>query len=254
MLFAKWRNFEAADMKVIKDLIKTCKDIKVKEVFVGYFDTAVISRRCGIATTMKTFCGAGHQKIKNAGMFEDMSARKLAEFLFSENLLEASIGMAALNSAIPDISQDKLTDINASQLLENKGREKTVAVIGNFPFVKRIKKIARRMFVFDMNPQEGVLPAEEEYRLLPEADVVAITGTSLINHTFENVISNTRKDAYKIMLGPSAPLSPVLFDYGIDAVSGTIVEDENLLLRFLQQGATFKELPGKRLVTIFKNK
>ncbi|MCD6413755.1 MAG: DUF364 domain-containing protein [Elusimicrobia bacterium] len=241
-------------MKVLVDLIETCEDVKVREVFVGYFDTAVLSRRCGIATTMKIFCGVRHERIKNAGKFKGMRANELAKFLLSEKILEASIGMAALNSAIPEIAEEKLTDVNAAEILEDKGRGKTVAVIGNFPFVGKLKKSAKKLFVFDTNPQEGVFPAEEEYRLLPEADVVAITGTSLINHTFENIISNIKKDAYKIMLGPSVPLSPVLFDYGIDAVSGTIVEDESLLLTYLRQAASFKELPGKRLVTVFKNR
>ncbi len=238
-------------MTVLKDLIETCEEVEVKQVFVGIFDTAVISKRCGIATTMKFSCCGKHQKIKNAGNLENMSSKELASFLLSENPLEASIGMAALNSAIPDISEDKLVEVNASQILASQGKDKVVAIIGNFPFVEKLKKVAKKLFVFDINSQEGVLPPEEEYRILPEADVVAITGTSLINHTFENLISIIRKDAYKIILGPSAPLSPVLFDYGINAISGTIVENEKLLLKFLQQGATFKDLPGKRLVTLF---
>ena len=239
-------------MKILEDLIETCGNDEVRDVFVGYFDTTVISKRCGIATTMKTFCGGRHEKIKNAGRFEGMSAKELAKFLLSEKILEASIGMAALNSAIPAIAEEKLTVVNAAEILEERGRGKTVAVIGNFPFAGKLKKTAKRLFVFDTNPQEGVLPAEEEYRLLPEADVVAITGTSLINHTFEKVIASVKRGAYKVMLGPSVPLSPVLFDYGIDAVSGTIVEDENLLLSYLRQAASFRELPGKRLVTVFR--
>ncbi len=240
-------------MKILEDLIETCGDDEVKDVFVGYFDTAVISRRCGIATTMKEFCGAHHQKIKNAGKFKGAQARELAKFLLSKKILEASIGMAALNSAIPDIPEEKLTDVNASKILEEKGRGKTVAVIGNFPFAEKLKKTAKRLFVFDTNPQKGVLPPEKESEFLPSADVVAITGTSLINHTFERVLSSIRKNAYKVMLGPSVPLSPVLFDYGIDAISGTIVEEIDLLLNYLLQAAPFKELPGKRLVTVFRN-
>jgi len=239
-------------VKVLGDLIETCGNDEVRDVFVGYFDTAVLSRRCGIATTMKVFCGGRHERIRNAGKFKGMSANELAKFLLSEKILEASIGMAALNSAIPGIAEEKLTEVNASKILAERGRGKTVAVIGNFPFAGKLRKTAKRLFVFDTNPQEGVLPAKEEYRLLPEADVVAITGTSLLNHTFEKVMASIKKGAYKVMLGPSVPLSPVLFDYGIDAVSGTIVEDESLLLSYLRQAASFKELPGKRLVTVFR--
>ncbi|MFO8011204.1 MAG: DUF364 domain-containing protein [Dehalococcoidia bacterium] len=43
---------------------------------------------------------------------------------------------------------------------------------------------------------------------MPRADVVAITSTSLINHTFEDLIQLCDANALVIMLGPSTPLSP----------------------------------------------
>ena len=88
--------------------------------------------------------------------------------------------------------------------------------------------------------------------MLPQADVVALTGTSLLNQTFDQLIGLCRPDAFRLLLGPSTPLSPVLFDAGIDALSGTWVDDPELVLRSVGQGATFRQIKragGLRLLT-----
>jgi uncharacterized protein (DUF4213/DUF364 family) len=53
-----------------------------------------------------------------------------------------------------------------------------------------------------------------------------------------------------MMLGPSTPLSPVIFDYGFDALSGSIVVDRNQLLNCISQGANFRQVHGVRKVII----
>jgi uncharacterized protein (DUF4213/DUF364 family) len=59
-----------------------------------------------------------------------------------------------------------------------------------------------------------------------------------------------RPDSLVIVLGPTTPLSPVLFDYGVDIVSGTLVVDPELALRCLSEGATFRQMRGVRLLTM----
>lgn len=73
---------------------------------------------------------------------------------------------------------------------------------------------------------------------------------ALINHTFEELLALCRPEAYVLVLGGSAPLSPLLFDYGVDAIAGTQVIDIPAVLRAVSQGATFRQIPGKRLLTM----
>ena len=83
--------------------------------------------------------------------------------------------------------------------------------------------------------------------------MVALTGTSLINHTFDALIGLCRPDAFVLLLGASAPLSPVLFKTAVDAVSGTLVTDPERVLRSVSQGATFRQIKragGLRLLTL----
>jgi hypothetical protein len=98
----------------------------------------------------------------------------------------------------------------------------------------------------------GGFSAECAGEVLPQANVVALTGTSLINHTFDDLISLCCPDAFVILLGASAPLSPVLFDYCVDAVAGTRVVNVPAVLQAVGQGATFRQIPDRRLLTMMR--
>jgi uncharacterized protein (DUF4213/DUF364 family) len=54
-------------------------------------------------------------------------------------------------------------------------------------------------------------------------------------------------------LGPSTPLSPVLFNHGVSILSGSRIIDEAAVLRTVGQGATFRQVEGVRLLTLKKN-
>lgn len=84
------------------------------------------------------------------------------------------------------------------------------------------------------------------------ADVVALTGTSLINHTFDDLIALCRPDAFVVLLGGSAPLSPLLLSHHVSAVAGTRVIDVPAALAAVGQGATYPQIPGKRLLTMMR--
>jgi uncharacterized protein (DUF4213/DUF364 family) len=96
-------------------------------------------------------------------------------------------------------------------------------------------------------------PAEAAADLLPQADVVAITGTTLINHTLDGLLALCPTAATVMVLGPSTPLSPILFDYGVDIISGAFVVDETAVLRTTGQGASFRQVQGVRLLTFFRD-
>ena len=82
--------------------------------------------------------------------------------------------------------------------------------------------------------------------------MAVISGTSFINPTFKDIIKYVPEKAFTLVLGPSAPLSPVLFGFNVDAVCGTVVKNPKILIKYLKQGATFRDLKGKRLVTIME--
>jgi uncharacterized protein (DUF4213/DUF364 family) len=169
--------------------------------------------------------------------------------------LEASIGVAAINSLL-DVDEERCVELNAEAWLAERGRGKRVAIAGSFPFVPRLRDKVGQLWVLERHPSEGELFSDEASRVLPQADVVAITGTALINHTLDGLLALCREHSAVMVLGPSTPLSPVLFDYGVDVVSGTQVVDVDLVLKLISQGATFRQVkgPGVRLLTMTSSK
>ncbi len=240
-------------MRILDDLISTLDfDAPVRDIRQGVFHTAVLTRHCGLAATLPR--DALRQKpplVTEPGFLCDKSARELTQLTYSESILEAAVGMAALNSLL-DVDEKAVVELNAADLILKKGESKAVAIVGHFPFVPKVRQRAKDLWVIEKNPTEGDFPEAEAARLLPQADVVAITGTALTNHTFENLVRLCSPAAFVVLLGDTTPLSPILFDYGVDALAGTRVIDPDLVLKCISQGANFRQIKGTRRLTMMR--
>jgi uncharacterized protein (DUF4213/DUF364 family) len=179
------------------------------------------------------------------------SGRELAELLHSSSILEAGVGMAAFN-ALLEVDERQCVEVNARELILERGAGRRTAIVGHFPFVEQVRRAAAECWVLELHPRPGDLPADRAAAVLPQADVIALSGTSLINHTFDDLVRLCRPDAFVVLLGASAPLTPVLFERGVDALSGTRLVDIPAALQAVGQGATFRQIPGKRLLTMVR--
>ncbi|MFC2165885.1 Rossmann-like domain-containing protein [Acidobacteriota bacterium] len=238
---------------ILHDILSSLKDdYKVSDICTCVYWTAVTSFRCGLASTMPASLlpSEGHQ-VECAGNLLPTGAKELARLSLSFRTLEAAIGIATINSILP-IDESLCIDLNAEAEIRTRGKDKRVAIIGHFPFVKRLGTEVKELWTFELpgRVRPGDLSGNQVETLLPRAEVVAITSTTLINHTLGGLLDLIAPDAYKMMLGPSTPLSPVLFDYGFDALSGSIVFDRDQVLNCICQGANFRQVQGIRKVII----
>jgi len=234
-------------VKILEELLSTLDyDTPVREIRQGPFQTAVFTRRCGLAATPHD-PGPHHDRtaVAEAGLLLEKSALELARMSGSDKQAEAAIGMAVINSLL-NVDETGCVELNAADLLIEKGRGVNVALVGHFPFVRRLRQAARELWVIERQPQPGDFAEEQAETLIPAADVVGITGTAFTNHTIEQLLALCSKKAYVMVIGGTAPLSPVLFSYGVDAISGARVTDPQAVLRSVSQGATFPQLTGVR--------
>jgi len=238
-------------MKVLDNLISTLKfDAEVKDIRMGLFHTAVLTRNCGLAATLPRDALQQEQpSVKEPGRLLEKSALELARMSNSDKILEAAIGMAAVNSLLK-VNEEQCRELNASQLIADRGKGKKVAIVGHFPFVPHLREVVEQLWVIEKNPREGDSTEAETENLIPQADVIGITGTAFTNHTIEKLLKLCRPEAYVVIIGDTAPLSPVLFDHGINAISGTKVTDPRLAMNCVSQGATYPQIKGTRQLTM----
>jgi len=241
-------------MKLFDDLIANLtEDAPIRSVLVGTHWVVVCSRFCGMASALLNEHIHGTPDVRDAGKLHLKSARDLAQLVYSDSALEVSIGMAAMNSLL-EVDESQSVEINAADVLAERGHGKKVAMIGHFPFISQLRPSVGELWVIEQRPAEDEYPAEAASSLLPRADVVAITSSAFINHTMEGLLNLCRPEATVMVLGPSTPLSPVLFDYGVDILSGTKIVDETFVLQTVGQGASFKQVEGVKLLTFVRTK
>ena len=238
-------------MKILDDLISQLNpEAPVRDIRQGVFHTGVLTRNCGLAATLPR--DALRQEpplVKEPGSLLEKSTLELTRMAYSESILEAAIGMATINSLL-EIDVERCQDLNARELIAEKGKGKRIAIVGHFPFIPLLREHARELWVIEKNPREGDFTEAESDSLIPQADILGITGTAFTNHTLEHLLKLCNPHAYIVMLGDTTPLSPILFDYGVDAISGTKVVNPELALRCVSEGANFRQIKGTRRLTM----
>lgn len=242
-------------MSILHTLIESLpdRDAPVRGVWTGAFWTLVTTKHSGLATTYRDM-DLQHSDhpclIDDAGQFVGKRAGDLVELARSENTVAASIGVATINSLL-DVDESRCVEAGAYEILAEKGKGRDVAVVGHFPFVPKLRDTVRNLWVIEKRLRPGDLPADDAAKILPRCDVVCLTGTALINHTLDDLLGLCR-NACVVLTGPSSPLTPVLFDFGIHAICGTRVTDADQVARYITQGAIFKQLKGHgvRLLTM----
>lgn len=227
-------------------------DVRVGTHWTAAVVETALGLRAGLAATQLVHdLEHGTPAVREAGRILGRSAAEVVSWAHEGTLTERSIAFAALN-ALLNVDEAACQERNAEQDILERGRGRQVVIVGHFPFVEKVRAVAAGCAVLELHPGPTDLPAAEAPRVLPRADVVAITGMSLVNGTFEELAGLCRPDAFVLVLGASTPLSPLLFDYGVDAVSGTIVKDISAALAAVSQGANFRQIPGKRLLTLYR--
>ena len=169
---------------------------------------------------------------------------------FSDSILEAAIGLASINSLI-EVDTERCVELNGGDLLVEKGKGQG-CYRRPVLFIDKLRGISSELTIIEKNPREGDLAQENADVVLPEADVVGVTGGALTNHTMDHLLSICNPNTSVVVLGDTTPLSPVLFEYSVDAISGTMAVGSEQALRCVSKSANFRQMRGIRLLTILK--
>ena len=180
-----------------------------------------------------------------SGELKGMPIKTAAKGAKSWNMLEAGIGVAAMNAYYNDVERAKQLGIAHSnwQIADNQVftayKEqvlgKKVAAVGHFPPITKAFGEICELSILEKNPQMGDYPYSACEYILPEQDFVFITGVALIDKTLPRLLTLSQS-AQVILVGPVVVLSADLFDFGVNNLSGFVVHDQHLCEAQVKRG------------------
>lgn len=221
--------------QIYDDLLKAIpNDVLVEDAIQQKWWLIKTSKTLGIAMHFEQ----GEAERTLLQQLKGMKLRELANYIKSWNFYEATAAVAATNAYYNQ--KDKIEPLQP-RFTEDAFKEnrqaivgKRVAVIGHFPNIEKLAEICE-LSILEKNPAKGDYPDNACEYILPQQDYVFITGTTLANKTLPRLLQLS-KNAKVIMTGPSVPLTPILFDYGVDVLAGAAIWDSAKVWSAVQQG------------------
>lgn len=246
-------------MPILSRILESLPDGKLTRICIGVHWTFVEAEvdgrlQIGLASTLEGAHDHGSPTIPKAGSLLSYSALELASQILTAEGAMASAAMATINALLPR-HPETWVDMNAEEVIAERGAGKTVAIVGHFPFIDRVRQRVGQLKVIERRPKEGEFPPEAAPQILPDAEVVAITSMTFTNGSLQGLLDLCQPGSLVMLLGPTTPLCPILFEHGVDILAGSIVEKPEPVFRTLQEGGNFRQLhrAGVRLVTIRKD-
>ena len=151
--------------------------------------------------------------------------------------LQRSLGVAALNAASPFYRDPRYQ--SREDFYDGITGQDVMGVIGYMPpLVERYAGRVKQYISFDraidlQGSVEGaeVYPMSRQAELLPACDIVVITGTSMINHTTEEVLAMCTGARDILLSGFSLPYYPEAYrNSGITAMGSVYYADDSAAL------------------------
>ena len=215
-------------------------DPQVREVVIGL--TWTLCRGTGWGLAMSP--GTPTRTLSWPGTLGGRSVRDLAAWVRSWDPYEATVGMAAINSAInadSDLAASATplfptgpANLAVFEHFAERLAGKRVVVVGRYPGLETLE-LDWQLNVLERQPGPGDLPDPAAEYLLPEADWVFLTATSIPNKTFPR-LAELSCDARVVIMGPTVPWLEGLAAYGVDYLAGVAVEDGDALHRTVAEG------------------
>ncbi|POZ50457.1 DUF364 domain-containing protein [Methylovulum psychrotolerans] len=155
---------------------------------------------------------------------------------------KATVAMSAINSCInakplPEsvlLEQQEQPNLAVFEHFLPQLQGQNVVVVGHYPGIERYQE-QLHLTVLEKQPVAGDLPDAASEFILPKADWVFLTASSIPNKTFPR-LAELSATAKTVLMGPTTPWLPQLHEFGIDYLAGVDIIDANALYHTAAQG------------------
>jgi uncharacterized protein (DUF4213/DUF364 family) len=242
--------------------------LTVERTVVGLFFTGVrlsngVAGAC--ATPIKTIpeavcCPSSAMSMPFPGKLRSRPAFDLAQEALGENGIRRAVGIAALNALAdtcwrrrPHPDTELQLGIDAFDATEIYPGDRVVVVGAFVPFLRELKRRRQSYLVLEQDPATlkaeelpFFRPAEQAAAVVPQADVLLITGTTLINDTLEKLLALANPAARVTMVGPTVTMLPDAFlRRGADVLGTVRITAPEEFLDILAEGGSGYHFLGR---------
>ena len=222
--------------------------IAVKDLCIGDH-WVYVEAESGIGMALTVSGGRGKYRLGANALH--MELRDLAAQCVSWNFLEASVGVAALNAWYSTPENAAAAGMKVEEKGVNDGFElyrslcagKRVTVVGHFPLIERLADECE-LTILERNPHGDDFPDPACEFIVPYQDFIFITGITLTNKTLPRLLQLSQAgEGSVILVGPSVVPAPVLYDYGVDCMAGSVIVDPErakAAIRHAESAGVFK--------------
>jgi uncharacterized protein (DUF4213/DUF364 family) len=182
-----------------------------------------------------------------------MKAADALSALNSNEPIKTAVSIATLNAMSATCWERGLRgnyiirmNMDAQEAL-NLHKDSPVAVVGAIlPILRTLKNRGGPWWVVEEDPRTlksdeiaHFVPAHKSNKVISDAEVLIITGVTLVNHTIEGILKMARPGAEIAVIGPTASILPEpLFERGVRVVGGVWVKRADELLEVLAAGGS----------------
>lgn len=243
-------------------------DLCIERIVIGIFFTGVKlnNGHGGLCfTPVKTIpeavcCPSSAKAMPQSGKLRGAKVSKILDGMFYGNAMRRAIGVAVMNALSNTVWEDlalngytitKDVDPMDNYVFPEGG--KAVVVGALVPYLRMFKAQNRDFSILEkdtstLKPDELArhVPDERAHEVVAEADLLIITGTTLINDTLEGLIAAAKPGADIIVVGPTASMLPeAFFQRGVLSIGGVMVTKPDELLDILAEAGSGYHFFGK---------
>lgn len=254
--------------RVKETMGQTIEDLFVERAVLGLFFSGVkLSDGSGgvCFTPIKEIpeavcCPSSAKAMPLSGRLRGRPVQEYLSDIFSGNILKKALGIAVLNALSASCWSSGQhrgylleTGVDAFDKITIDPHKKTVVIGALAPMLKKLRTAEADFHVLEMDPSTlkpyempYYIPAGQAARYVPEADLLIITGTTLINDTLPGLLSMTKDNAEILVTGPTASMLPeAFFSRGVTHIGGVLVTKPDELLDIISEGGSGYHFFGK---------
>lgn len=251
-----------------EELGSELKTIRVERAVVGLFFTGIklsTGHAGACATPVKEIpeavcCPSSAMAMPFPGKLRGSHADRLLDEALWQTGIRRAVGIAALNALAQTAAElrnsqsfDVADDLDAFAGADVKQDEKVVVVGAFAPFLRELRKMGATHWVLEKDPSTlkphempHFRPAEMAPQIVPQADVLFITGTTVLNDTLDELLALAQPTARIVVVGPTVTMVPdAFFEAGCDVLGTIRITEPDQFLDVLAEGGSGYHFFGK---------